>query len=430
MKSHRSSSADDEQAFRGSAGVVIASVGIGTDARMPVESETGGDDEALRVSAVDPPIAFRERNDWAALLARSPAASLCLRPEWLETWWNVFGGPATPPQVLLVHEQGQLIGAVPLLWQRETGPAGLEVRALRFLGTGEPEDEEVASEYLDLVALPGSKRKVARAVWGWVATESPPWDVLYLDDVLEDSVALTELIPIAESAGLVVRIRRAGTRYRIPLPASWEDYLGRLAPGSGKRMTYKRRKWSRSHDTTSFRAVPPEELERGFGELVRLHELRWKEKGRPGAFASARFRDFHLRLLRELLPLGQARLYLLERGDVAVAALYNLRHGGTEYFYQAGIDPDAGKYSPGVVIQGHAIEQAIRDGMTHYDFMKGEAGSYKADFGCTETPMYQIRIYSRRPRARLLALGGRLKDWFRDREQAKGEHPESGATKP
>src|SRR3989344_4699416 len=160
-----------------------------------------------------------------------------------------------------------------------------------------------------------------------------------------------------------------------------------------------------------------EELDRAFGELIRLHMKRWMALGREGVFASSRFTGFHRRLAQILLPQGMLNLGFLSLDDVNIAVLYNLSYGGTEYFYQGGTDVErASKYSPGMIAHVYAIESAILGGLNRYDFMKGGTTSYKTEFGCEESPMHDMRVFARTIRGKILAIEAWMRRHWRSEE--------------
>jgi len=380
--------------------------------RTPAAAESASGE--IRVVEAEPAEVLKSGGVWAQLLEASGVSSFCLQSEWLGTWLETYLSGGQRPCVLLMYDGDRLVGGLPLLQQRERGPRGVAVNALRFLATGEPEHEEVASEYLDIVALPGYERRVAREAWRWF-TDRATWDVLCFENVLADSLIVRELAKAAAADGAFVHLQPVGHRFAIRLPATWDAYLESLPSNAAKRMLYKRRKWLRSGGASELRLIGADDLEHGFAELARLHRLRWERKGHSGVFVQARFAAFHRRLLERLLPSGAARLYLLERDGAAVAALYNLRHGSSEFSYQSGMDPAEGKYSPVFVADSFAIEQAIASGLKAYDFLRGKAGSYKQDYACDETPMFRARIFSNSMRGRVLSLGVRIMDRLRAR---------------
>ena len=60
-----------------------------------------------------------KRPDWDDLLRRSGTNEPTLSPLWLLTWWRTYGqGTGRKLRVGLVHQDGRLVGLVPLLGRR------------------------------------------------------------------------------------------------------------------------------------------------------------------------------------------------------------------------------------------------------------------------------------------------------------------------
>lgn len=353
------------------------------------------------------------QDEWNRLLESSRARSLCLRWEWLHTWWEIYQDSGIKPCILLVRDGARLVGLAPFYLQIYKRFGIFNIRTLRFLGTGEPEWEEVASEYLDIAALDGYEDRVTKIVWEHLRA-SKSWDQMVFNDVLDDSLVLKVLRHILVSEKMSIVLKRTGVRYSVGLPRTWQEYIAALDPGAAKRLPYKRRKLERAGHVVEKLVTDPAELDQAFDELVRLHTSRWTAQGRAGVFASPRFTAYHKRLARALLPLGMLKIRMLSLNDATIAVLLNFQCGNTEYFYQGGFDvAGAAKYSPGIVAHVYAIENAIHGGLDHYDFMKGGATSYKTEFGCTESPMCNLSVFSRTWRGRLLMLENRGRDRLR-----------------
>lgn len=372
------------------------------------------------------------RDEWNHLLDASSARSICLRWEWIHTWWDIYHDCGVKPCVLLVRDDARLVGLAPFYLQIEKKPVLGSIRTLRFLGTGEPEQEEVASEYLDIVALTGYEDQVAKAVWAHLRDQEF-WDQLVFNDVLEGSLVLTTLRHVLTAERIPVALEKVGIRYSVALPPTWQEYIAMLDDGAAKRLPYKRRKFERAGRVEYKSVTEAEELDQAFDELIRLHTKRWKARGGEGVFASSRFADYHRRLAKILLPQGMLNLGFLSLDGVNIAAHYNLRHAGTEYFYQGGADVEiASKYSPGVIGHVYAIEAAILGGIKRYDFMKGGTNSYKTEFGCGESPMHDMRVFARTFRGRALAMEnwarGHWRSFRRGREDVTDADEIPGST--
>ena len=341
--------------------------------------------------------------EWNALLENSPAFSVCLTWEWLYTWWNHYLTSEFELHILLLRDGDRLVGIAPFMLQSCYFRPAFHFRALRFLGTGEPEWEGVVSEYLDVIALVGEQSRVANTVWEYLH-QSTMWDQILFNDLQRDSLVMTGLRQIIASDRFRSHLELVGMRYTVNLPPNVDGYSRLLDVSVAKRIAYKRRKLNRAGLVEVVSVAAQGELDHAFAELVRLHTLRWAREGKKGAFASNRFTAFHRQLAERLLPQGLVNIKLLSLNGANVAVLYNFRYRDTEYFYQGGFDINsAGKYSPGVVAHVLAIESAINAGLSRYDFMRGKPDSYKAEFGCAQASMHDMIVFGRTSKGRILA---------------------------
>jgi len=57
-------------------------------------------------------------------------------------------------------------------------------------------------------------------------------------------------------------------------------------------------------------------------------------------------------------------------------------------YYLSGLDPAFQRLSPGTVMIGHAIEEAVRAGASGFDFLRGKE-AYKYKWGAKDRPTYR-----------------------------------------
>src|SRR5690606_5580489 len=93
-----------------------------------------------------------QRDAWLDLLARSSANEPTLSPLWLDTWWRIFGSEGGRAlRAVLVYDGDRLIGMAPLLVRRAWYRSALPLRRIELLASGEPEADEIYSEYLNVI---------------------------------------------------------------------------------------------------------------------------------------------------------------------------------------------------------------------------------------------------------------------------------------
>jgi CelD/BcsL family acetyltransferase involved in cellulose biosynthesis len=334
-------------------------------------------------------------HDWRDLLLRSSNASFALSPDWLLPWWRVFGQDAKRTLKVGLFYRGQrLIALAPFLARPHRYHLALPFRRLELLGSGEEEKDEICSDYLGVIAEAGAEGEVSAALARALATGGfGPWDELLMPAMSGFDPLLRSLSAELSSSGLHVRMERVSSCPYIPLPKTWDDYLGAL-PSSARYMVRRSlRDFARWADGTERieRAEGPEDVERGAAILRELHAERWTHAGGSGAFASERFTRFHAEVMPEL---GKQRelelLWLMVRGQ-PVAAIYNVVKDGVVYFYQSGRCVDLPKgIRPGIVLHAHAIRAAIEAGRREYDFLAGSS-RYKLDLALATRPLLTLR---------------------------------------
>ena len=343
---------------------------------------------ALELRVVDDVRGFDAlEEEWRALLARVDGASVFLSWEWHRTWWAVFGDAAGARlHLVTVREGDALLGVLPL-WRTPPSLAG--AAALRLIGTGEAEIDEVATEYADVLAEPARARTVADRLIAHLATFER-WDRVTLPCVLEGSVLLEAArrhdLPRLESA--------AGARYRVALENGERAHLARLGPSRARRIERSRRALVRDGGLRVVPTVTPAELDDAFAELAALNRERQGARQRKSAFASERFVRFHRELAARLLPEGRVDIVRYRLGSRPLAALHCFRDRTGSHYYQSGFaSADANRYMPLTIAHLDEMRRAREAGRRWYDLMRGHPPCYKDEFGCETTPMLDLTLF-------------------------------------
>ena len=357
------------------------------------------------------------RRQWNRLVERSSSCSFFLGWEWLDTWLTVYGNIVDRLFIIIViNQEGELVGAMPL-YLLAVKHHSVFNRQLRFIGTGEEEWEEVATEYLDIVSLPETEEKVCRLLYKALQDFELDWILLTVENVLESSVLVNKFLPVLSNDKYRLIKNKSGQRYRIDLPESWDEYEAGLGKSMRRKIRQSRKRISQLEDqkTEVFNNI-----EVGFSELKRLHEERWKKKNMPGAFSSPKFIAFHREFMARLLDEGKLRLRRTTMGTDLIAILYNIRFADTEYYYQSGFDLQLGsRIRPGIYAHVRAIEESIKEKVAYYDLMKGDENSYKSEYCAQKESMLTIRLYNRSMKGRFLYLRDTLLEYVRKlRDQA------------
>lgn len=314
------------------------------------------------------------REPWTALADAS--GNVFGMWEWAATWWRHLGKDRRLELTLVRDDDGRPVAMLPLYLRAAT-----PVRVARFVGHG-PADE------LGPVCRPTDRPAAAEAL---VRATADCFDVLVADE-LDGAAGWPGLLDkAADARGAAPTIPIAG--------ASWDDYL---AERSGNfRNQLRRHERSLVKQGARYRlADDPQLLDLDLDALFALHRARWAD----GASQFAQHEAFHREFAREASERGWLRLWFLEVGAEPVAALYGLRFGEIEWYYQAGRDPAWDRASAGTVLLGHALRSAIEDGVAEYRLGRGDE-SYKGRFATHDPGVERVVLTSGRAGALAFAAG-------------------------
>jgi CelD/BcsL family acetyltransferase involved in cellulose biosynthesis len=338
----------------------------------------------------------RIQPEWEVLLARSESDNVMLAPEWILTWWRVFG-PHDGRQLRLVlfREGERLVGLAPLLRRRFWYKPGIPFRRLEFLASGEGEAHTICSDYLNVIAERGREREIAARFADVVCRNTlGRWDELVLPMMAGDNGMPDLLVEAFTGKGMHAEKLQTGQAPYIPLPGSWEEYLALLP---GRHRAYVRRTlrdfeaWA-GNEVEVHRAQSREELAEGKRILIELHHQRWEQSGETGVFRSPRFCAFHDSVMEQFLERDALQLMWMKVRGKPFAAIYNFAWNGKVSFYQCGRSLEVeDRIRPGVVMMTRAIQDSIKAGCREFDLLEG-ASTYKNQLALASRPLVRVRI--------------------------------------
>jgi CelD/BcsL family acetyltransferase involved in cellulose biosynthesis len=170
----------------------------------------------------------------------------------------------------------------------------------------------------------------------------------------------------------------------LQLPSTVEG-LDDVVPGRQRyNLRQFRRRAEREHGLR-FEAVGESGLAPAMDELERMMRARWGD----GSLQAS----FHRNAAAAFLDSGRLALYVLCLGDRIAAVHYGFREKGTVSCYLHSFDPAFEKLSPGVLLVGGLLEEAVRSGAREVDFLRG-AEAYKYRWGAKDRENHRRRFRS------------------------------------
>jgi CelD/BcsL family acetyltransferase involved in cellulose biosynthesis len=293
---------------------------------------------------------------------------------WQREWVRAFGA-GRRLELRTVSDAGGLVAVLPLY---EEAPG-----VLRLIGGTD------VSDYLDLVAVAGREEDA------WTALLAALGDDGVLDQhcVPAASPTVTVLPSLASVAGLVATVEVEEHCPVLTLPATWEDYLGRLSGKHRHELSRKMRRLAREVPDARLSAVDTAgDIAARLGDFLTLHRLSRTGKAK---FMDERMEGFFRASVVALAAEGRARLWLLDTSEGPIASFVTLEWPGTVGLYNSGFRPDKASLSPGLVLLARLIEDAIARRVPCFDFLRGEE-RYKFEFGPTSEPVHTVRVFAER----------------------------------
>lgn len=322
--------------------------------------------------------------EWNELLCASQSNTIFLTWHWQTCWAKCFVGEHRRLFVACVRRGKELVAIAP--WYIETSlPRLLSVRSVRFIGA-----PESGSDYLDVIIQKGQEKIAAQVLYDFLfGVGRQYWDELRLLDVPAESLFLLHFMNCMEKQGKYVDLGRSGYLPQTFLPVNADDFLNALSANRRYKYRYDVRRLGQEgavdHTTYSGDCIAS-----GFERFFPLYNEKSGYKDGP-----------NLQRFLEILCLNSdsrkwIQIDILSVGGVDVSGLLHLRYGQNLALLKMVVDKAFNrKTSIGNVLVGMCINRAIGEGITCYDFLKGDE-DYKFHWARTGRVTLSVTMRQRR----------------------------------
>ena len=322
-------------------------------------------------TAATPLNSFHEiRSEWLDLLDKCPVNTFFLMPQWQEIWWEAF------------RERRELAGFY------LQGPEGVTAIAslarqgddLSFVGNTETFD------YNDFMVRSGSEDDFFAALMSWLEQEN--FKALELPSLIENSPTLEYLPDLARQRGYSVEITEEDVTPGLSLPDNWDAYLASLSKKNRHELRRKLRRLESAEGWRWYCVQGPEAVSDRLDDFLTLMRQSAPEKA---AYMTGERETFFRSITRRTAELGMLRLFFLEMDGQDVAAALCFDYNGTRFLYNSGYNPEYGFYSVGLLLNALCLREAIEQGKTYFDFLRGPE-PYKYHLGGLDRTIYHMVV--------------------------------------
>ena len=317
--------------------------------------------------------------EWDSLADNHRSDNMFMLKFWQQTWWKYLHRGELA--VLSVRDDdGVLRGIAPFFIEEESGEC-----TLFLIGSAD------VTDYLEIPAAKGYETSVLTVVLQYLcfSEKAPVWDKIKLCNIPESSPTYTHIPKIAKGLHLNITITETDVCPVISLPETYEDYLASLDKKQRHELRRKRRR-AEEFDVQWYVVSDEHDLDEQIEIFLELMAKSTDEKAEflevPG------HREFFYDLGHAAYEQGLLDLLFLTIEGKHAAAMWQFAINGRALLYNSGLYTEEFKaLSPGIVLLTYSIEHAISQGLSCYDFLRGDE-VYKYRMGARDTHIYDIPI--------------------------------------
>ena len=296
--------------------------------------------------------------------------SLFSTPFWMKVWSSYFGC-GQMLHIVSVYKGETLIGLAPMILSDDT---------VSLIGSPE------VCDYLDFIIAPGLSLEFFETLIKYL--NSIRVKRMTLICLREDSIAISELVPLARRKGFQVSLAADDVTYEMELPPSWEQFLELLNKKQRHEVRRKIRRLEES-GTIMLRVIEsPVTACESFPDFLELFRLSRVDKA---AFMTDAKADFFHKIAVAAAEEQMLRLCFLDFEGRPVSAALCFNYDSTVFLYNSGYDSRFSNLNVGLVCKLFSIRDSIERGSLSYDFLKGNE-IYKQRLGGHPVRLYRCEI--------------------------------------
>jgi len=329
-------------------------------------------------------------HDWNKLYEKSVRTTIFSSWDWMFTWWEVFHDELSRKlYILCLYDGDELLGIAPFHIYKHYPKSLVQGKTLQFIASGNKQDENVTSEYLDFIVLPEKESEMVVAVSEYLVKHKRQWDFADFEYLLEDALIL-DCFKVKTKIARVEK--QEGVRFYISPKKSFDEHKPLMGKRWRKMLDRKNRILERDHEVSIVTTDTEESLEPALALLADMHCSRIKDKVGYCAFDSKKFTQFHRTILKRFSPQNKAVIKTLYIGEEPLAIYYVFVDKGQWHYYQSGFYSEhANRYSPLFLLVCREIGETFKLNKV-FDFMHAPSeNSYKKEqYAAESTPMVQL----------------------------------------
>ena len=302
------------------------------------------------------------RGTWNDLLGKSHDKNIFLTWEWLFKWWEHFG-TNKKLQILVIEDQGDTIGIMPLLCSTYHGflfsydvVENIGINLSDYGGIFYSDmDESQINKMFNLIEEYLNSNKL----------------IIRFDQVRNDSKFFSTLHCHSFCDSSFIGEKKIGISSSFPIQSSLDDHLNKLSKNFRKNLRRGEQNIEKNCGNIIFKKIlTPSFFDENLKDFWDLNQKKMIYQNLPC------FNKFQMEFLtevsKELANKGWLSLSFMEINGKRASVALGFEYESTYYYYQTGFDPNYSNYSVGSIHILYILEDLISRGLKEFDFLRGD----------------------------------------------------------
>tara|TARA_R110001599_G_scaffold79463_3_gene215308 strand:- start:14697 stop:15851 length:1155 start_codon:yes stop_codon:yes gene_type:complete len=332
-------------------------------------------------------------NEWRILTEKNAEIKTDLQCfmswEWLSQWLETYQDYILNLKIICVLYHDEVVAIAPF-YISATNTWGVTQKALSFIATNEPEQCEVASEFIDIAYSILHKEKISELLSEQLIKLNNITKFSFKD--LNKNALMYMVCQKIKAKMITYEEEVVGYQFinDINNPPQYSvSFLKKK-----KRILNKFEKIGNSKYCQFVIAKDAIQALKLYEKLVELHLQRWQQRNKPGVFSNNYFYEFHRNFIINCFKKGMIVLSAIQIENKIISVNYSIKWHNTLFFYQSGIDElHKPNVSPGLLNHLLLINYCEKQKIECYNLLKSsKIHDYKGQFSQVSDELINITM--------------------------------------
>ena len=322
---------------------------------------------------------------WQDLYGRNDTPSVFLSWNWICRWLETL---PSAPIVVEAKLENQCVGLGIFYVKSKFIFPGWFIKQIWLHRTGDIPLDQVWIEHNDFLLDGSFVKDIRQAMVAYISYELK-WHECFIGlngcDVLKDFDAISSCKRIdIDSPDYYVNLNDFKTL---------DDYVNSLSKNTKQQLLRSFKLLREDGQLILHEAHSLDEKMSAFKQMAAIHIDKWRNTAYGSGFDNSHFNDFHKDLISTDPENHFSSIFCLSLNDQKLAFVYLLKVKDCWYFYLSAIKAyDDNRIKVGLVAHAMIIEAAIKQNISKYDFLAGDA-RYKRSLSNSTSPNQQLICY-------------------------------------